>query len=171
MSVMPEHATANGNATALPSGDRVTSSAWKALAGSALGYAMDGFDLLILGFMLRLISTDLHLTPAQAASLVTATLIGAVIGGVGFDMLSDRLGRVRVLTWTIVLFAVFTGLSALSRDIGTCCSTAPFRASALEGSSASAWPSWQRPGPRPSEAAPRRTLVWAGNRACWRRRC
>ncbi|WP_186374268.1 MFS transporter [Roseomonas gilardii] len=95
--------------------DRITPAARKALWGSALGYAMDGFDLLILGFMLRAISADLGLTPAQAASLVTATLVGAVIGGVGFGMLSDRLGRVRVLTWTIMLFAVFTGLCALAQ--------------------------------------------------------
>ena len=87
----------------------------KALWGSALGYAMDGFDLLILGFMLRVISADLQLTPAQGASLVTATLVGAVFGGLLFGMLSDRLGRVRVLTWTIVLFAVFTGLCALAQ--------------------------------------------------------
>jgi benzoate transport len=93
----------------------VDSNAWKALAGSALGYAMDGFDLLILGFMLRTIAADLNLSPAQSASLVTATLIGAVIGGIGFGMLSDRLGRVRVLTWTIVVFAVFTGLCAFSQ--------------------------------------------------------
>ena len=87
----------------------------KALWGSALGYAMDGFDLLILGFMLRVISADLQLTPAQGASLVTATLVGAVFGGLVFGILSDRLGRVRVLTWTIVLFAVFTGLCALAQ--------------------------------------------------------
>jgi MFS family permease len=87
----------------------------KALIGSALGYAMDGFDLLILGFMLNPISTDLSLTPAQGASLVTATLIGAVIGGIGFGMLSDRIGRVRVLTYTIVVFAVFTGLCGLAQ--------------------------------------------------------
>jgi len=93
----------------------VDSNAWKALAGSALGYAMDGFDLLILGFMLRTIASDLNLSQAQSASLVTATLIGAVIGGIGFGMLSDRLGRVRVLTWTIVVFAVFTGLCAFSQ--------------------------------------------------------
>jgi MFS family permease len=93
----------------------VDSNAWKALAGSGLGYAMDGFDLLILGFMLRTIASDLGLSQAQAASLVTATLIGAVIGGIGFGMLSDRLGRVRVLTWTIVVFAVFTGLCAFAQ--------------------------------------------------------
>ena len=93
----------------------VDGNARKALWGSAIGYAMDGFDLLILGFMLRSIAGDLGLTPTQSASLVTATLVGAVIGGIGFGMLSDRLGRVRVLTWTIVLFAAFTGLCGLAR--------------------------------------------------------
>ena len=88
---------------------------WKALVGSAVGYAMDGFDLLILGFMLSAISVDLNLTPAQSGSLVTWTLIGAVVGGILFGALSDRYGRVRVLTWTIVLFAVFTGLCAIAQ--------------------------------------------------------
>jgi benzoate transport len=93
----------------------VTRDAMKALWGSALGYAMDGFDLLILGFVLRAISSELGLSPAEGASLVTATLVGAVVGGLVFGALSDRLGRVRVLTWTIVLFAVFTGMCALAQ--------------------------------------------------------
>ncbi len=89
--------------------------ALRALVASVLGYAMDGFDLLMLGFMLPAISADLHLSPAQAGSLVTWTLVGAVAGGIVFGLLSDRYGRVRVLTWTILLFAVFTGLCALAR--------------------------------------------------------
>ncbi|KGQ40219.1 MFS transporter [Gallibacterium anatis] len=94
---------------------KVDAYGWKALLGSAVGYAMDGFDLLILGFMLTAISSDLLLTPAQAGSLVTWTLIGAVAGGIIFGALSDRFGRIRVLTWTIVLFAVFTGLCAFAQ--------------------------------------------------------
>jgi MFS family permease len=109
-------ATADEQARATVSDpEAIGPAARKALWGSALGYAMDGFDLLILGFMLRAISADLGLNPAQAASLVTATLAGAVIGGLVFGMLSDRIGRVRVLTWTIVLFAVFTGLCAFAQ--------------------------------------------------------
>ena len=94
---------------------KVNQYGWKALIGSAVGYAMDGFDLLILGFMLSAISADLNLTPAQSGSLVTWTLVGAVVGGIVFGALSDRYGRVRVLTWTIVLFAVFTGLCAIAQ--------------------------------------------------------
>lgn len=89
--------------------------AWKALIGSALGYAMDGFDLLLLGFMLSLIAADLHLSPAQAGSLITWTLLGAVSGGFIFGVLSDYYGRVRVLTWTILIFAIFTGACAFAQ--------------------------------------------------------
>ena len=53
----------------------VNSYGWKAVIGSSIGYAMDGFDLLILGFMLTLISGDLGLTTGQAGSL-TWTLVG-----------------------------------------------------------------------------------------------
>jgi MFS family permease len=81
--------------------DKVTVYGWKALAGSVIGYSMDGFDMLILGFMLAAISTDLALTNTQAGSLVTWTLVGAVAGGLIFGTMSDHFGRIRVLTWTI----------------------------------------------------------------------
>lgn len=89
--------------------------ATRALWASAVGYAMDGFDLLILGFILPAIAADLSLNSAQSGALVTWTLIGAVVGGIVFGMLSDKYGRVRVLSWTILLFAVFTGLCALAQ--------------------------------------------------------
>ncbi|CAK9886875.1 MAG: Putative metabolite transport protein YjhB [Candidatus Erwinia impunctatus] len=87
----------------------------KAMLAAVSGYAMDGFDLLILGFMLPAISLSLHLDSSQAGSLVTWTLIGAVIGGIIFGHLSDRLGRIRVLTFTILMFSVFTGLCAVAQ--------------------------------------------------------
>ncbi|WP_028229558.1 MFS transporter [Paraburkholderia ferrariae] len=97
------------------SADTTRGHALRALVASVLGYAMDGFDLLMLGFMLPAISAELHLSTAQAGSLVTWTLVGAVAGGIVFGLLSDRYGRVRVLSWTILVFAVFTGLCALAR--------------------------------------------------------
>jgi MFS family permease len=65
--------------------------------------------------MVTAISADLALTSTQAGSLVTFTLIGAVAGGLIFGPMSDHLGRIRVLTWTILIFALFTGLCAFAR--------------------------------------------------------
>ena len=111
--------------TATVAADEVTPYARKALIASTAGYAMDGFDFLILGFMLTAIRADLGLSQSEAASLATWTLLGAVAGGIGFGILSDHLGRIRVLTWTILLFAVFTGLSALARGHGIGCVVRP----------------------------------------------
>src|ERR1700730_7185885 len=94
--------------------ERVTGYGWKALAGSGIGFRMDGFDMLILSFMLAAISADLALTSTQAGSLVTWTMLGAVAGGLIFGTMSDHFGRIKVLTWTIVVFAVFTGLCGLA---------------------------------------------------------
>ena len=102
-------------ARAIGTEDRVTVYGWKALAGSVIGFAMDGFDMLILGFMLAAISADLALTSTRAGALMSWTLIGAVTGGVIFGAMSDHFGRIRVLTWTILVFAVFTGLCAFAQ--------------------------------------------------------
>ena len=110
MSVVPSSSPSPASAATVRRGH-----AGRALLASVLGYAMDGFDLLILGFMLPVIAADLHLSSAQAGSLVTWTLIGAVAGGLIFGVLSDYFGRVRMLTWTILIFAVFTGLCALAQ--------------------------------------------------------
>ena len=95
--------------------ERPTVQARKAIVASVLGYAMDGFDLQILAFALSAISSALALSNTQAGSLATITLIGAVLGGIVFGILSDYFGRVRVLTWSIVFFAVFTGLTAIAQ--------------------------------------------------------
>ncbi len=93
----------------------ISSYAKKAVVLSVLGHALDSFDLLILGFMLPWITKDLGISTVEGTSLITATLCGSVIGGVIFGILSDRYGRVRVLSWTILLFAFFTGLCSLAQ--------------------------------------------------------
>jgi MFS family permease len=44
-----------------------------------------------------------------------AFLIGWALGGLGFGIMGDRLGRVKTLSMTILIYSVFTGLSAISR--------------------------------------------------------
>ncbi|GCE81747.1 MFS transporter [Komagataeibacter oboediens] len=87
---------------------------WATTIAAATGYAMDGFDFLILAFSLPAIAQEFHLGPTAGASLATSTLVGAVLGGMIFGILADRYGRIRILTWTIVCFAVFTAVCALA---------------------------------------------------------
>ncbi|WP_209325483.1 MFS transporter [Brevibacterium renqingii] len=58
-----------------------------------MGYGLDGFDLLILSFALSGIIASFGLSDVQAGSLSTITLLGAVLGGIVFGALADRLGR------------------------------------------------------------------------------
>jgi MFS family permease len=95
--------------------ERPTREAKVALWASAVGFGVEGFDLLLLVFLLGTISAAFGLSSTRAGTLMTGTLLGAVSGGVVFGLLSDAYGRVRVLTWTIVVFAVATGLCAAAR--------------------------------------------------------
>ena len=89
--------------------DQPDTTAMNALAASTIGYAMDGFDLLILGFILRAISAELHLTPAQAGSLVTWTLIGAVVGGILFRLFGILPGLESIAISLRDVVSAFTG--------------------------------------------------------------
>ncbi len=52
---------------------------------------------------------------ATAAGYATMFfMIGWAVGGIGFGVMGDKVGRVKTLTLTILLYAVFTGLSAFS---------------------------------------------------------
>lgn len=96
--------------------DRPDSYSIRAVWAAGLGYAMEGYDNFILGFALSGIVLTFGLTKAEAGSIATITLLGAVLGAFVFGILSDYKGRVKVLAWSIILFAVFTGLTALAQD-------------------------------------------------------
>jgi MFS family permease len=86
-----------------------------AMWASSVGYGVEGFDLFLLVFLMAPIAASFGLTSTRVSTLMTGTLLGAVVGGIAFGMLSDFFGRVRVLTWTILVFGIFTGLCAFSR--------------------------------------------------------
>jgi MFS family permease len=55
---------------------------------------------------------------STAAGLSTSIfLIGWALGGIAFGVMGDRVGRVKTLMLTILLYAMFTGLSAISASV------------------------------------------------------
>ena len=86
----------------------------KTLFASTVGYALDGMDMMILGVCFSLISVSFNLSKTDLGTLTSVTLLGAVLGGILFGVLADKYGRVRVFSWTILIFSLFTGLCAIS---------------------------------------------------------
>jgi benzoate transport len=96
---------------------KITKYQWKTLWAATTGYAMDGLDIMILSFALPLIMADFGLNAAQAGSISTITLIGAVLGGYCFGIMADIYGRVKTFALTILIFSLFTGLCAVAGNL------------------------------------------------------
>lgn len=90
---------------------------WKVLIASIMGYAMDGLDMLILSFVMASVMSTFGLSLAEGGFVATITLFGAVIGGYVFGILADYIGRVKVFSLTILIFSVFTGLTAFASSL------------------------------------------------------
>ena len=90
----------------------------RTLLAGFLGYGVDGFDFMIYTFVIPTLLTAWSMTRAQAGNIATAALLTSAIGGWAAGILADRYGRVRLLKWTILWFAVFTALSGFTNSYG-----------------------------------------------------
>ncbi len=55
----------------------------------------------------------------QAGSSTMIFMIGWALGGIFFGILGDRIGRAKTMMLTVLSYSAFTGLSALSWDVGS----------------------------------------------------
>ncbi|MBU6399416.1 MAG: MFS transporter [Verrucomicrobia bacterium] len=88
---------------------------WLALLAAFLGWMFDGFEQAIFPLIANPALTELTGGAEQAKNLwngyITASwLLGAACGGLVFGWLGDRLGRVRAMSMSILLYSLFTGL-------------------------------------------------------------
>jgi sugar porter (SP) family MFS transporter len=86
------------------SGARVTTRRVYALG--ALAAVLFGYDNGIIGAALLFIPHDLPLTPWQQGAVVSATVLGAMLGALGSGPAADRQGRQRILLAAGVVFTV-----------------------------------------------------------------
>jgi MFS family permease len=93
---------------------------WFVLVVAALGWMFDCLDQQIFNIargpaMKALLKTGQNANFYGALS-TSIFLIGWASGGLIFGILGDRIGRVRTMVWTILIYSLCTGLSALSRN-------------------------------------------------------
>jgi MFS family permease len=100
-----------------PSLRAITNQQWLALFAAQAGYMLDAMDVLLFVFAVNVIRGQFHLSAAQAGLVSTFTLAFSAIGGIGFGILSDRIGRARALRWSILIFSVASAGTAISWDL------------------------------------------------------
>src|SRR5262245_46284184 len=97
---------------------------WFVFVVAALGWLADCMDQQLFNLARKQAVTDL--IGAQSGSLNVDTyatlatsifLIGWALGGLTFGVMGDRWGRVKTMLLTILIYSIFTGLSALSAGV------------------------------------------------------
>lgn len=87
---------------------------WKVLFWCTLIIIFDGYDLVIYGVVLPILMDQWQLSPHVAGLLGSSALFGMMFGAMGFGMLSDRVGRKKVIIGCVMLFSVSTVINGLA---------------------------------------------------------
>ena len=82
------------------------------------GWALDGMDFMIYPLVLSTVMAQWHVGTGAAGLAVTLTLLASAVGGWCAGYLSDRIGRVRTLQFTILWFSFFSLLCAFAQTFG-----------------------------------------------------
>src|SRR5258708_1558641 len=98
---------------------------WFVLAVASLGWLFDTMDQQLFNLARKpAIAELLHASPndpqaalnvdEQSGFATSIFIIGWATGGIIFGILGDRIGRAKTMLWTILIYSLCTGLSALS---------------------------------------------------------
>lgn len=87
------------------------------LASTSAGFALEHMDVMFVSFALSSIIATLHITGAQAGLISAISNLGTLAGGLGFGLIADHYGRIKVFTYTIFIFAFATAAMALANNL------------------------------------------------------
>ncbi|ULT58898.1 MFS transporter [Neobacillus drentensis] len=89
----------------------------KTVVASVAGLTLEGMDIMFISFAMSMIIAQFHIDMVSGGLISSITNIGMLAGGMIFGILADKFGRVRVFTYTILLFAIGTALTGLAQNI------------------------------------------------------
>jgi MFS family permease len=89
-------------------------SAWRALFAAQLGWMLDAMDFLLFTYAFLPIQREFHIDSAAIGLVATSALMAGGVGGILFGRLADRIGRVRAMTFSILLYSFATAGLATS---------------------------------------------------------
>jgi putative MFS transporter len=90
----------------------------KLLSGSGIGWALDAMDVGLISFVIAQLAVVWKADAGSLGFVASAGFLGMAIGASLGGLLADKLGRRQVFALTLLVYGVFTGLSALSLSVG-----------------------------------------------------
>src|SRR5215472_728509 len=100
---------------AMPS--QVTTAERRSLIAGGLGWMLDSMDVMLYSMVLTTLMADLGMNKPTAGFLNSLTLLSSALGGIAFGFLADRIGRVRSMTLSILVYSVASGACGLATSI------------------------------------------------------
>lgn len=88
----------------------------RTLLAASLGWMLDSMDVMLYALVLGQVQREMHLSAAMSGAMMSATLVSAAIGGLGFGWFADRYGRVRALTFSVLVYSISTALCGFSHS-------------------------------------------------------
>lgn len=88
------------------------------LGGSGIGWALDAMDVGLISFVIAQLAVVWKADAGSLGFVASAGFLGMAIGASLGGLLADKLGRRQVFALTLLVYGVFTGLSALSLSVG-----------------------------------------------------
>ncbi|MCL2123802.1 MAG: MFS transporter, partial [Desulfovibrionaceae bacterium] len=92
----------------------LTSTHKNALIGALGAWTFDAMDVLLYVMSLTTIKNEFNISLAMSGALASVTLASSALGGIGFGVLADKIGRKKSLAIAVAVYGLFTGLSAIS---------------------------------------------------------
>jgi MFS family permease len=92
---------------------------WLVVIGLGVTWILDGLEVTLAGAMGAVIKQSLRMSDAQVGASATFYLAGAIIGAIGFGYATDRLGRKKLFTITLLVYLTATACSALAWNFWT----------------------------------------------------
>ncbi|MEH7749031.1 MFS transporter [Neobacillus drentensis] len=89
----------------------------KTVVASVAGLTLEGMDIMFISFAMSMIIAQFHIDMVAGGLISSITNLGMLAGGVIFGILADKFGRVKIFTYTILLFAIGTALTGLAVNI------------------------------------------------------
>jgi MFS transporter, putative metabolite:H+ symporter len=114
--------TTNPSATITDTSAKITRNAVLLVIVASLGYFVDIYDLLLFSIVRKESLLDIGVKPADVLSkgldIINLQMFGLLLGGILWGVLGDRLGRIKVLFGSIILYSLANFANGLVHDAG-----------------------------------------------------